>query len=165
MSKLETESPNLSNYCKIKRFYLCNSKNQNPRVVNRLLAFISTTMANLEVFYDSREEATDLVSAYLKNSINSLESLPNNGGKLDLLVNVDPTSLVLYSELFRLYLRNSYNRVNPVDLVKISSWLNEQWNNYLEGSLILFRMVFTLAKIFDRKLTFRPTGLHSNHQR
>ena len=92
-------------------------------------------MANAEVFYDAREEATDLTTVYLKNAVSGLDNLPNNGGKLDLLTNVDATSLVLYSELFRLYLRNGYNKVNPNDLVKISSWLNEQWNNYLDGEL------------------------------
>lgn len=98
-----------------------------------MLAFVSTTLANKEFVYDSREESIEQIANILSIYIGNLDRLPNSDTKLELLTNVDKSKLVLYNDLFILYLTNSYNKINSNDLVKISSWLNDQWSAYLNS--------------------------------
>lgn len=42
--------------------------------------------------------------------------------------------ILQYTELFQFYVKNKYLAISPSDLIKISTWLNEEWSHYLLNS-------------------------------
>ena len=100
-----------------------------------MLAFISTPTTN--VLYDAREEATSQIDNNLYNLINNLSTpILSGANPVKLITNVNPAYIIYYEELFVFYLTNSYLEIGSSDLIKISSWLNNQWNNFLNSKSI-----------------------------
>jgi hypothetical protein len=101
--------------------------------VNRLLAIITNSQNNQ--IYDARIESAYAVVINLAALINQPSQPIYVGSNLPLMLisNVDPSNIVEYSNLFVLYLTNYCLEINSNDLIKISSWLNNQWNSYLQS--------------------------------
>jgi hypothetical protein len=120
---------------------------QKSLVANLLLAFISDDQ---HVLYDAREEDTITITnnLYIINSINVINNvnvLQTNGVTLqvyDYQLLCQFQNILDYSQTFILYVKNDCLSINPSDLVKISSWLNEQWSLILNSKEILKRFLF-----------------------
>lgn len=119
-------------FCVENEFFNFFSQSDASIVVNRLVAFISNSKGDL---YDSRDENLNQITNNLINLINKQNSLVINGNKLTVYdyQYVCQFNIWKYSDLFVFYLTNRYLSINPNDIAKISSWLNEQWNIILKS--------------------------------
>lgn len=108
-----------------------SSNNPNSFVVNRLVAFISDVNGTL---YDSREENLSAVTSYLQNLISNVNYLVNDYGQNLVLFDALYTlnyQIIQFSGLFQFYVKNKYLAISPSDLIKIATWLNDEWSKYL----------------------------------
>ncbi len=114
---------------------------QKSVVANLLISFISNSQ---NVFYDAREEDNIGITnnLYIINSINAINNfnaLQINGATLqvyDYQLLCQFQNILDYSQTFILYVKNDCLSISPSDLVKISSWLNEQWSLILKSNKI-----------------------------
>jgi hypothetical protein len=117
-----------------------------------LFAIISNSITN--IIYDSRIESSYAVNINLANLINNPSQPISIGTQsiLSLIQNVDTKNIVNYSNLYSVYLTNYCLEINPNDLIKISTWLNNEWNTYLRTSVNI--VVINTEKYFDQKYIF-----------
>ena len=101
-------------------------------MANRLYAFISNSRG---VLYDAREVDTINITSnlYIINKINTINTnaLQINGVVLqvyDYTFLCQFEDILEFSDTFILYLTNVCLSISPSDKIKISSWLNNQWN-------------------------------------
>jgi hypothetical protein len=100
-----------------------------------MVAFI--TNGNTLKLYDAREESTAQVTTNLNNLLNGLNSpIVSGTTNVQLLTSINPNNIVFYRDLFVLYVRNSYLQISPSDMIQISSWLNNQWNSFLNSTFL-----------------------------
>jgi hypothetical protein len=131
---------------------------QKSLVANLLLAFISDDQ---HVLYDAREEDSISITnnLYIINSINVINNvnvLQTNGVTLqvyDYQLLCQFQNILDYSQTFILYVKNDCLSINPSDLVKISSWLNEQWSLILNSKEIVKGYFFAIIK-FKHSINF-----------
>lgn len=109
------------------------SANQNSFVANRLVAFITDSNYNL---YDSREENLSSINSNLQQLISNVNYLTNDYNQNLVLFDtlyIAKFQILQYNELFQFYVTNKYLSISPNDLIKISTWLNEEWGKYLNS--------------------------------
>lgn len=133
-------------------------------MANRLVAFISNSNG---VLYDSRQEDNEQINVNLDALITNAGFLVNDQNQKLMLVfgqHIADFQILKYSDLFTFYLSNKYLSISPTDLIKISTWLNDEWRKYLIGN---FERHFYVRKnfIFCFKNFFflRSTILNSNY--
>ena len=124
---------------------------QNSLVANLLLSFISNQQ---NVFFDAREEDVPQTTTNLKRILNTTSSLQVNGNTLqvyDTQFTGQFTNILRFYETFALYVKNRYLSISPSDLIKISTWLNNQWNgNKIFDFGLKIKLVFEkLIKFFN----------------
>lgn len=96
-----------------------------------MVAFIFDSNGNL---YDSREENLSAINSYLGNLIANVNYLTNDYNQNLVLFDtlyIIQFEIYQYSDLFQFYVKNKYLSISPSDLIKISTWLNEEWSRYL----------------------------------
>ena len=116
---------------KILFFLLLYSQQQNALDIYRLVVFISNATNE---FYDARIESGFKLNAYLKNLIDKLNTpIQSGNNKVALLDNINEKNVIDYDNLFVFYLQNSYLEIPSLDMLKISTWLNNNWSKFLNS--------------------------------
>lgn len=85
-------------------------------------------------------ENLDEINENLKQVINNADFLINESNQKLALYDTSylrQFDMIKYSDLFVLYIKNKYLSIGPSDLVKISTWLNEEWRFLFTGKIIL----------------------------
>ncbi len=119
---------------KQQRDVILKNPNQVPQTVNQVLVFISTQ--TVKEFYDGRLQATFLLNANLNGLVQQLGiTTADQQASLVLLQNVNEQYLIHYKDLFTLYVKNDYLEISPADIIKISSWLNNQWLSFSNSKI------------------------------
>jgi hypothetical protein len=105
-----------------------------PQTVNQVLVFISTQ--TVKELYDGRLQATFLLNANLNGLVQQLGiTTTDQQAALVLLQNVNEQYLIYYKDLFTMYVKNDYLEISPADIIKISSWLNNQWLSFSNSKI------------------------------